>query len=138
MFSLSLLMFLLPSLVICFYKSNDIRPSMNFLSNVRRIRSRKIPNNNELINFRNHQALYVDIFGLGPSEVIIIIGAGLVLYGPDKFKQQLRDSGVKGKIVSAGWRQDRSENIKNMIENAENMRKNRKIKRILDSNSDID
>ncbi len=85
---------------------------------------------------RRSKVLNVDIFGLGPSEVIIIVGAGLFLYGPDRLKQQLRESGVKGKIVSAGWRQERAENIKAMIENAENMRKNRKIKRILESDID--
>ena len=76
--------------------------------------------------------LRIDLFGLGPSEIVIIIGAGLLLYGPDRVKQQLRDSGVKGKIVSAGWKAERLERITEMDEYAENVRKRRSRRREID------
>lgn len=127
---------LLQLLAQSFYKPPSTRPSTNYVSSLSRNIPGRIQNYNEPLNFHCRKVLYVDIFGLGPSEVIIIVGAGLFLYGPDRLKQQLRDSGVKGKIVSAGWRQERADNIKSMIKNAENMRKSRKIKRILESDID--
>ena len=88
----------------------------------------------------------IDIFGLGPTEVVIILGAAAFLYGPgwecsmqdgnwrwfyshdvDRIKGQLRESGVKGVIVSAGWRAERDERIKELSQKAEFARKKRAL-----------
>mmetsp|Transcript_21477 Transcript_21477/g.30778 ORF Transcript_21477/g.30778 Transcript_21477/m.30778 type:complete len:158 (-) Transcript_21477:65-538(-) len=71
--------------------------------------------------------LFLDIFGLGPTEVVIILGAAALLYGPDRIKGQLRESGVKGVIVSAGWRAEREERIKELSQKAESVRKKRAL-----------
>mmetsp|Transcript_8897 Transcript_8897/g.12172 ORF Transcript_8897/g.12172 Transcript_8897/m.12172 type:complete len:157 (+) Transcript_8897:15-485(+) len=71
--------------------------------------------------------LFLDIFGLGPTEVVIILGAAALLYGPDRIKGQLRESGVKGVIVSAGWRAERKERIKELSQKAESVRKKRAL-----------
>eukprot|EP00981_Chlorochromonas_danica_P003516 scaffold659_cov192-Ochromonas_danica.AAC.29 len=71
--------------------------------------------------------LYLDIFGLGPSEILIIAGAGLLLYGPAKVKEQLRGSGVKGQIVSKGWIYDRKERIEEMKKYATKRRSQRAL-----------
>ena len=131
-----LCLILLPLFVQCFYKPICSRSSMTDVIKVTKNPPTRVQKFHKPMHFHRNRVLHVDVFGLGPSEVIIIVGAGLFLYGPDRLKQQLRDSGVKGKIVSAGWRQERAESIKTMIENAENMRKKRKIKRIIDSNTD--
>lgn len=90
--------------------------------------------------------LFADIFGLGPTEVVIIAAAALLLFGPgkshsllifnfslqmawlDRLKSQLRERGVKGAIVSEGWRAEREERIKELRTNAEVRRKARAMK----------
>ena len=37
--------------------------------------------------------LYLDIFGLGPSEIAIVFAAAAFIYGPDRLKKQLNDKG---------------------------------------------
>lgn len=56
-------------------------------------------------------ALKLDIFGLGPTEVVVIITAGVLLFGPDKLKSQLKEKGIKGGLVSSGWRAESLERI---------------------------
>lgn len=48
----------------------------------------------------------------------------------DKIKGQLRDSGVKGAVVSAGWRAERDERIKELRETADSVRKKRALRRL--------
>lgn len=86
----------------------------------------------------NKQPIMFDLFGLGPSEIIVIVGAAAFLYGPDRLKQQLRDSGVKGGIVSAGWKADRMERIDVMKKNASKARRYRAIQRIVNRDDDMD
>lgn len=77
--------------------------------------------------------LQLDIFGLGPAEVVIIFGVVLLLFGPDRVKEQLREKGVKSKIVSKGWKAEREERIKDMTEFASARRTKRALKRINDA-----
>eukprot|EP01039_Chlorochromonas_danica_P006525 gene6524-7196_t len=65
--------------------------------------------------------------GERPSEILIIAGAGLLLYGPAKVKEQLRGSGVKGQIVSKGWIYDRKERIEEMKKYATKRRSQRAL-----------
>jgi len=82
--------------------------------------------------------LFLDLFGLGPTEVVIIAAAAGLLYGPDRLKQQLRDRGVKGTIVSSGWKEERAERIKLMSDYATIARKKRAWKRINEAIADED
>ena len=61
-------------------------------------------------------SLQLDIFGLGPAEVVVIAGAAALLFGPDRIKSQLRESGVKNSITSEGYKAEREERIKMMKE----------------------
>lgn len=72
----------------------------------------------------------LDIFGLGPAEVVIIVGAAALLYGPGRLKEQLREKGVKGTVVSKGYKAEREERILNMVENADSQRKRRAWERV--------
>jgi Sec-independent protein translocase protein TatA len=71
--------------------------------------------------------LNLDIFGLGPSEVVIIFGVGIFLYGPSNIRSQLRNQGVKGSIVSEGWRAERAERIERMTKFATQRRRQRAL-----------
>lgn len=83
-------------------------------------------------------SLNLDFFGLGPAEIIVIGAAVGLLFGPDRVKQQLRDKGVKGKIVSTGWRQDRIERIEKMQEYAKMVRNKRAMDRILKAEAEAE
>lgn len=74
--------------------------------------------------------LQLDIFGLGPAEVVIIAGVAAFLYGPGRLKEQLREKGIKGTVVSKGFKAERQERIALMIEAAEKARKIRSWERI--------
>jgi Sec-independent protein translocase protein TatA len=112
-----------------------------------------IPSNNNKINKFNRygnsisivrskvissrsQPLYLDFFGLGPSEFVIIIGVSVLLFGPDRIKEQLRSSGVKGEFVSSGWQADRQERIENLEKRAYQIRKARLFSRVAKENED--
>lgn len=82
------------------------------------------------------QPLYLDFFGLGPSEFVIIIGVSVLLFGPDRIKEQLRSSGVKGEFVSSGWQADRQERIENLEKRAYQIRKARLFSRVAKENED--
>ena len=41
---------------------------------------------------RSTSRLYLDVFGLGPSEVLLIVFGGLVLFGPERLKGQFQGS----------------------------------------------
>ena len=104
-------------------------------------------NNNAIIKYKNlnlnhksmpiakaisqrRQPLYLDFFGLGPSEFVIIIVASAVLFGPDRIKSQLRNSGVKGEFVSSGWQAERKERIEDLEKRAYQVRKARLFNRL--------
>lgn len=74
--------------------------------------------------------LNIDIFGLGPPEIAVIGIAFVVLYGPDRIKSQLKNNGVKGEIVSEGWKASQKTKIKEMLEYAENSRHARAMLRL--------
>ena len=74
--------------------------------------------------------LNLDIFGLGPAEVVVIATAVAVLYGPNRLKEQLREKGIKGPAVSGGYKAEREERIALMISNADSERKRRALQRI--------
>lgn len=74
--------------------------------------------------------LYLDFFGLGPTEFIIIIGASALLFGPDSIKRQLRNNGVKGEFVSSGWQAERKERMENLEKRAYQFRKARLFARV--------
>ena len=74
--------------------------------------------------------LNLDIFGLGPAEVVVIATAVAVLYGPNRLKDQLREKGIKGPAVSGGYKAEREERIALMISNADSARKQRALQRI--------
>ena len=75
-------------------------------------------------------ALKLDIFGLGPTEVVVILTAGVLLFGPDKLKSQLREKGIKGGVVSSGWRAESLERIDDLRSYASKRRKQRSWDRI--------
>lgn len=80
---------------------------------------------------RTSTSLSLDIFGLGPTEVAIMVGAGLVLFGPDRIKERLQaKKAVKGETISEGWVADREERITLMQKNAERVRKRRVLERM--------
>ena len=87
-------------------------------------------NNNNIISNRNYNKLYLDFFGLGPSEFIVIIAASTLLFGPETIKKQLRNSGVKGEFVSSGWQAERRERIENLEKRAYQIRKSRLFSRL--------
>ena len=75
--------------------------------------------------------LYLDLFGLGPSEIVIVAVVAGVLYGPDRIRGQLRDNGVKNSVITSKWlRLEREERIDQMIEDAEMRRKLRAWDRV--------
>ena len=75
--------------------------------------------------------LYLDLFGLGPSEIVIIVVVAGLLYGPDKLRGQLRDSGVSNSVVnSKGLRLEREERIDKMLDDAETRRNKRAWNRV--------
>lgn len=75
--------------------------------------------------------LQLDLFGLGPSEVVIVAVVAGLLYGPDRIRGQLRDSGVKNSVVtSKGMRLEREERIDEMTGEAEARRKKRAWDRV--------
>lgn len=78
----------------------------------------------------SHTARSLDIFGLGPAEVVIIAAAAAALYGPGRLKEQLREKGIKGGAVSQGFKAEREERIAQRTEAAERARKFRSWERI--------
>lgn len=50
---------------------------------------------------RQDTSLGIDVFGLGPPEVAVVAIVGFLLFGPEKVKEQLRNSGVEGNLVQS-------------------------------------
>lgn len=87
---------------------NRTRRGSNVISTPRRMR-------NPLPRLRTFSsALHLNIFGMGPTEIVVVAMAAAVIFGPDKLKENLRRKGVKGTVVSAGWRAERTERIERM------------------------
>ena len=76
----------------------------------------------------NETKLMLDVFGLGPPEVLIIMIAAFFLYGGDGLKEKV--TGVKGAGKNDGIRGERAERIKNQIKYASKVRKTRSWKRV--------
>jgi Sec-independent protein translocase protein TatA len=75
--------------------------------------------------------LYLDIFGLGPPEVLIIIGSVLLFYGPERVRGQLRDRGVQNEVIqSKGPLKDREDRIEDLTNFADQRRKQRAWQRV--------
>lgn len=86
-------------------------------------------------------SLGLDIFGLGPTEVLVIVGAAVLLYGPssiaERFKNPLKARNKKQEIDPAkigsdlsGWEKDRLIEINEMKAVAQKFRKQRAMSRI--------
>lgn len=83
------------------------------------------------LRMNRNMRLKLDLFGLGPSEVVIVAVVAGLLYGPDRIRGQLRDSGVKNSVVnSKGLRLEREERIDEMTGEAEARRKKRAWERV--------
>eukprot|EP01031_Cornospumella_fuschlensis_P027768 gene27767-33537_t len=67
--------------------------------------------------------LYIDIFGLGPAEVAVIVGAWAILFGPG----QKKATGAKGEQVIGGWYKERKDRIEEMKKSATKRRVNRQL-----------
>ena len=84
--------------------------------------------------------LYLDLFGLGPSEIVIVAVVAGLLYGPDRLRGQLRDSGVSNSVVnSKGLRLEREERIEKMLGDAEIRRNKRawdRVNELIDAEDD--
>jgi hypothetical protein len=74
--------------------------------------------------------LYADIFGVGPTEALIIGGAFLFIYGPNRVKGELRESGVENVPSSKGWQAQSKERVEDLTKAARKARAFRALKRI--------
>lgn len=91
----------------------------------------KIINNN---NYNNRNilkktSLQIDIFGLGPTEIVVIIAAGALLYPRNNNKKKSK-SERNSFIPEESWEVERNERIMNMRINAEKLRSKRALERI--------
>jgi hypothetical protein len=67
------------------------------------------------------------------GQVFIFIIYSFFSNFSDRIKGQLRDSGVKGSIVSAGWKADRTERINELRKYAIEKRRKRMLKILNDA-----
>lgn len=88
----------------------------------------KIINNNNR-NILKKTSLQIDIFGLGPTEIVAIIAAGALLYPRNNNKKKSK-SERNSFIPEESWEVERNERIMNMRINAEKMRSKRALERI--------
>ena len=86
------------------------------------------PNNNYR-NILKKTSLQIDIFGLGPTEIVVIIAAGALLYPRNNNKKKSK-SERNSFIPEESWEVERNERIMNMRLNAEKMRSKRALERI--------
>jgi hypothetical protein len=71
-----------------------------------------------------------DIFGVGPTEAIIIGGAFLFIYGPNRVKGEMREKGIENVPSSKGWKAVQKERVEDMTKAARKARAFRALKRI--------
>jgi Sec-independent protein translocase protein TatA len=72
--------------------------------------------------------LQLDLFGLGPTEIVIVVGTGLVLFGPDTIKKRFAGNmGGDAKAArNSDWTtQGRAERIARMRAYADAARRER-------------
>ena len=86
-------------------------------------------NNNNYRKIRKKTSLQIDIFGLGPTEIVVIIAAGALLYPRNNNKKKSK-SERNSFIPEESWEVERNERIMNMRINAEKMRSKRALERI--------
>lgn len=82
------------------------------------------------INRASQTKLYFDVFGVGPSELVVIAAAAGLIYGPDKVNKQFKEKGVQGAPTAKGWKREREERIKEMTEVARAARAKRGMNRL--------
>lgn len=85
--------------------------------------------NNTYRNILKKTSLQIDIFGLGPTEIVVIIAAGALLYPRNNNKKKSK-SERNSFIPEESWEVERNERIMNMRLNAEKMRSKRTLERI--------
>jgi len=78
---------------------------------------------------RKTTSLKIDVFGLGPTEVLVIIAAGALLYPRNNNKKKSK-SERNSFIPEESWEVERNERILNMRINAEKIRSKRALERI--------
>ena len=125
-------MYIYLCLITLVYSYINVNNNINnkILYKYKRESNEKLGHINNNISNRNLNKLYLDFFGLGPSEFIVIIAASTLLFGPETIKKQLRNSGVKGEFVSSGWQAERRERIENLEKRAYQIRKSRLFSRL--------
>ena len=84
---------------------------------------------NRYRKLRVKTALQIDIFGLGPTEIVVIIAAGALLYPMNNNKKKSK-SERNSFIPEESWEVERNERITSMRVNAEKMRTKRALERI--------
>ena len=72
----------------------------------------------------------LDIFGLGAPELVVVMIAGAVLFGPDGVKKQLRQKGVESPVLTEGPIAERAKRIKEELEYAKRCKDARSWRRI--------
>lgn len=76
---------------------------------------------------RSTSRLYLDVFGLGPAEVLVILVAAGVLFGPDQLKNRLQKSKPKA-IADREKLPPAVRNMYEMMDIAEEVRKTRALR----------
>jgi Sec-independent protein translocase protein TatA len=81
--------------------------------------------------------LQIDVFGLGFTEFLVIIAAGVILFGPDQLRETLKDKGKNEKKDSIS---DKGQEIRNRQVEAKERRNARSWQRINEAieNNDSD
>ena len=77
--------------------------------------------------------LQADIFGMGAPEMVIVGIVFVLVYGPGKVKNQLKDnngSSENGDNKLEGWKAEQQEKISSMLENAKIQREKRAWRRV--------
>jgi Sec-independent protein translocase protein TatA len=89
---------------------------------------------------RKDTKLFIQVFGLGPSEALLIVFVGLVLFGPDKLKMQFRkDTSEEPPAITNSTIAERVKMIREAEEFAKKRRTERALERIqkeMDSNNE--
>lgn len=86
-----------------------------------------------LIGARQRSRLYIDFFGLGPSEIVVILVTVLIFYGPDrltKLGKKAKDSDETDKPIPEIWIREANEAVADMQKFASKVRRRRAWDRI--------
>ena len=86
-----------------------------------------------LIHARQRSRLYIDFFGLGPSEIVVILVTVLIFYGPDrlsKLGKKAKDSDDSDKPIPEIWIREANDAVADMQKYASKARRKRAWDRI--------